>query len=414
MSQNFFEHKVERDTLCLYGHIQLLNLDDVNNSLYHMIERSGYKDIIIDMKNIVKINYNVMPAIASICRYYAQEYNIDFDVVQPDQLGVRSTMRNSGLFYYINTDKNKRPDANSSAPKILSFRNHEEQIESTDQIINNILRTTTLDREHIKALEWAINEITDNVLTHSKSKVGGFLITYPLPGLNIIELVVSDRGIGISQSLGESDDLKALSMAIQEGVTSNKSTNQGNGLYGTYRLACASSGIFVLRSRRGNLYVTKKGETHQKRENILHRGTLVTCQINHSQPDLIERAFNFNGRSHVPEYDYIEKKHESSDEYLTINAYDICKTFGSRKSGLEARNYIKNLLRASNGQKIHIDFSGAAVISSSFADEVFGKLFTELGPMQFNRMIEIKGTTSTVEALINRAISIRFQTGLNP
>lgn len=258
-----------------------------------------------------------------------------------------------------------------------------------------------------------MSEITDNVINHSKSPVGGFLIHHKIPNSEIIEFTVADSGIGIARSLGITDEVDALHQAIQEGVTRNKETNQGNGLYGTYRLSCSSSGLFSIRSRRGSLYVTREGETHARRENSPYIGTIVNCQIDCSQPDLIKRAFVFGGKSHEPGFDYVERLHENNEEDILVKARDICSTFGSRKSGIEARNYIENMLRSLVGNKIVIDFDGTAIISSSFADEVFGRLFVKLGAMRFMRSIHITNAESTVEALIDRAISMRAKTGIS-
>lgn len=251
------------------------------------------------------------------------------------------------------------------------------------------------------------------MINHSQSPVGGFLIHHKVPNSDIIEFTVADSGIGIPRSLGISDEAEALQCAIQEGVTRNKESNQGNGLYGTYRLSCSSSGLFSIRSRRGSLYVTREGETHTRREQLPYIGTIVNCQIDCSQPDLIKRAFIFNGRSHEPGFDYVERLHENNEDDILVKAKDICSTFGSRKSGIEARNYIENMLRSLSGNRIVIDFDGTAIISSSFADEVFGRLFVKLGAMRFMRSIHIANAESTVEALIDRAISMRAKTGIS-
>jgi hypothetical protein len=61
------------------------------------------------------------------------------------------------------------------------------------------------------------------------------------------------------------------------------------------------------------------------------------------------------------------------------------------------------------GQKIVLDFSGIGVISSSFADEVFGMLFAELGPMRFMTTFSFHNASPTVVGLIDRAIALRAQ-----
>ena len=82
---------------------------------------------------------------------------------------------------------------------------------------------------------------------------------------------------------------------------------------------------------------------------------------------------------------------------------------GSRLGGIQVRNAIENLLR--NQPYIVIDFSDVSVISSSFADEVFGRLFVNMGPRAFMTKIRMHNVDPTVEGLIDRAILQRTKLG---
>jgi hypothetical protein len=73
---------------------------------------------------------------------------------------------------------------------------------------------------------------------------------------------------------------------------------------------------------------------------------------------------------------------------------------------------LKNLARICGGKRIAIDFSDVPIVSSSFADEVFGKLFAELGAIEFMRAFEFRRVDSTIQGLINKAIEQRAKTGL--
>jgi len=381
--------------------------------MHHLVNKAGYQDINIDFSSVTSITRSVLPPLASYLRYMRQEYKIDFNYYKPKNPHVANFIRKHGLDYQVSPYGQVKIDRKSSEPIILQFRDHDEREAAVDRVINSALRITSLSRQHIAGLDWAVNEITDNVLTHSGSKVGGFLICHTIQNRGMIEFVVADSGIGIAQSLGVDDEVQAVELAIQEGVTRNKSSNQGNGLFGTYKIGLASSGIFVLKSRHGNLFVSKNGEVHVRKDAIPFRGTFLVCQIDYNQPDLIERALVFNGRSHDPAFDYLERKHEvGGDDEVVVSAEEICKTFGSRQSGLEARKYLVNILNVYSDKTIVIDFTNISVISSSFADEVFGKIFVEMGPMRFMRMIKLRNTVSAVEALIDRAITLRSRTGM--
>jgi hypothetical protein len=52
--------------------------------------------------------------------------------------------------------------------------------------------------------------------------------------------------------------------------------------------------------------------------------------------------------------------------------------------------------------------SDVSLVSSSFADEVFGKLFMALGPMTFGQRLQFRGHSLIVQSLIDKAISQRM------
>ena len=82
--------------------------------------------------------------------------------------------------------------------------------------------------------------------------------------------------------------------------------------------------------------------------------------------------------------------------------------FGSREYGSRVRKKIENIL-VDNSTAIIFDFSDVPLISSSFADEVFGKLFVQLGPLDFMHRCEFRSIDGTVKRLIDRAISQRIK-----
>lgn len=413
MSELFFECRAIGNKLSLFGDLKLQGFPGILAKLFQITRQAGYGDVVLDCSNVTSINPSVMAPLASYITYLRQEFNIYFELIEPNTHHVKQRFKNFGMAYYIEPKFFRKRKSEGAEPLLTNFRDHDQQIVAVDKVLNSVLRTSQLNRSNLKAIEWAVNEITDNVLTHANSKVGGFLIHSKVPGTGIIEFAVADSGIGISRSLGIANETEAVEQAVQEGVTRNKSTNQGNGLYGTFRLAQASNGIFSLKSKHGLLFVNRSGDVAVRSENVPYLGTYVVCQIDCDREDLISRALIFDNKVHDPEFDYLEKKHENfGDEKITVNAKDICKTFGSRKSGGEARNYILNVLENYQGKKLVVDFSDVNIVSSSYADEVFGKLFVQLGPMKFMRFLSMTNTCSEVEVLINRAIEKRNETGL--
>ena len=60
-------------------------------------------------------------------------------------------------------------------------------------------------------------------------------------------------------------------------------------------------------------------------------------------------------------------------------------------------------------RKIIIDFSDITLVSSSFADEVIGKLLVEIGMIEFMGRFELRNMSSMVRQIIERAIQQRMK-----
>ena len=142
-------------------------------------------------------------------------------------------------------------------------------------------------------------------------------------------------------------------------------------------------------------------------------GTTIDAVIDFSDPQLLERALAIDGRVHKP-VDYIELRYEQDG--LTAVQFKLdeqATSFRSRPAGKPVHTKLANLVAACDGQTIYVDFEGITVISSSFADEVFGKLFVALGPMRFMQAIRLINVSPTVQALIDRAITQRMKSSFN-
>lgn len=290
-----------------------------------------------------------------------------------------------------------------------------EQNQAVTRIANGILGAIPdLDRRELSALEWSVNEITDNVLVHSQSPIGGLVQVSTFErATKRIEYVVADAGLGIPRTLRQSrpeltSDVAAIECAVQEGVTRDTALGQGNGLFGSYQISSHSKGAFHLESGYGKLTFSERTGLHLSSEKIPYEGTLIAAQINFSDPHLLADALKFGGRQHVP-MDFVELKYEQHDrdEVLFVMA-DEASSLGSRLGGTPVRIKLVNLLRMCPGQRIIIDFSGIPLISSSFADEVLGKLFVEIGPVNFAQRFEFRNLATTVKQLIDKAISQRM------
>lgn len=298
------------------------------------------------------------------------------------------------------------------------YRTPSEQHQMVNQIVQAALASTTnCERSEIRAFEWAINEVTDNVIVHAKSSCGGLVQVSTFPQRRHIMFAVADAGMTIPATLrgGHPDivsDTEALEQALREGVTRDTSIGQGNGLFGTYRICQRGRGSFVLDSRYAYATYSPKKGLHIRNTQIPYRGTLVVAELDFSQPGLLEDALKIAGKVKRP-VDFIETHYESDDgQTLHVRLADEAKSFGSRAAGEPLRRRLENLARMTTSNRIDIDFDGIPLVSSSFADEVIAKLFVQFGPISFMKRFRIVNADETVSELIDKAIRQRTRTGL--
>ena len=125
----------------------------------------------------------------------------------------------------------------------------------------------------------------------------------------------------------------------------------------------------------------------------------------------LEDALRFGGTPYKP-VDYVETEYEGeAGAPINFILTQECQAFGSRVSGRPLRQKLHNILNMSGSSQVVIDFDGVPVVSSSFADEAFGKLFLQLGPVQFMQRIKLNNMADTVEGIVNKAIAQRMQYG---
>lgn len=192
-----------------------------------------------------------------------------------------------------------------------------------------------------------MNEITDNVLVHSRSPIGGLVqVSTFQRNKKRVEYIVADAGVGIPGTLRPShleltSDAAALERAIREGVTRDGDIGQGNGLYGSYQICSHSTGSFHLESGYGKLIFNGQHGLRVTTERVSFNGTLVAAQINFSDPRLLAEALQFGGRQHIP-MDFVELTYEQHDREEAIFVMkNEATSFGSRIAGTPVRNKLK-------------------------------------------------------------------------
>ncbi len=351
--------------------------------------------------------------VAEVLRLRRQGVNIVVSL--PVQLDALNRFISGGWAYYLAPLNSTVPRISPrSSPPMLRFETTSELTVTIKQIVEWILKSTTeFTRDGFTAVQWALFEITDNVLVHSESVVGGLIHVSDSPTDHTIQIVVADAGVGIPRTLRRAvapvrTDGELLEQAIRERITRDPDVGQGNGLFGSFRIAEKSGGAFLLHAGSAKLELSN-GALVVEQVPIPHSGTLLMATIDYTQAKLLADALHFPGI--VADSDYIELTYEmAGDGVVVIDVSAEAESFTSRGSGDPVRTKILNLYRMGRDVKtISIDITNVGLISSSFADEVFGKLLLELGIDDFNRVIRIRVVDATVRQLIDRAIAQRTE-----
>ena len=383
------------------------------SALYRVIKDRGYQDVVLDFSPCSKVFSSfILPLLPIITKY--QKENVDFDLLLPIDEPLRSLFLNTNWAHHIAPKKFKESDfaaRDFNHVPAIRYQDVGTMAKGIEKILNVISGVIEgIDRQNLKALHWSLNEVADNVLNHAHSEVGGFIQATTYKAKKEVEFIVADAGIGIPQSMGEKDHVRALQHVLSEGVTRDKTKNQGNGLYGSYRAAVLSQGEFEIHSQTGHLLAKGIDDINLRVEKIPYMGTSVLCKIRCDDPNLLNKALRFQGKPHDPPFDFIEYKYGTEDDNKMIFFIkDEYAATSSREGGAYIRNKLETLLK--DGKSIVVDFSDVSLISSSFADEVFGRLFVNLGPVAFANRIHLRKIDGTLQGLIDRAIKQRFHTG---
>lgn len=94
----------------------------------------------------------------------------------------------------------------------------------------------------------------------------------------------------------------------------------------------------------------------------------------------------------------------------TIKLSEYGKSVGTRELGAQIREKVLPLIKINH--QILFDFSSISIISSAFADELFGKLYVELGETGFKDYVKVnkfdnEETKKLILLIINKSISFR-------
>jgi hypothetical protein len=171
---------------------------------------------------------------------------------------------------------------------LAGFEEEESRIRVVFDLLNALKNTCNVDALAEQSTFILLTELTENVLQHAEPDYGGFAAAQALKKKPTFEIGIVDLGIGIRRSLERSADLRpsndveAIQMALERGVTSNHPQNSGEGLFVTAEALKANGGDLLIRSGRGVVVVG----AHERADlsGVEFPGTLVAFRARRDLP----------------------------------------------------------------------------------------------------------------------------------
>jgi hypothetical protein len=249
------------------------------------------------------------------------------------------------------------------------------------------------------------NEITDNILIHAAAEMPGAVCAQYFESQRRLDVAIVDCGRGLKASLEEAMPIlshgDAISKAILRGVTRNPAIGMGNGLAGSVDIVAANRGSMKLWTGDMTLEIAKgkhKGFVQQ----AAVPGTGVFFRLQAEHPVNLEETF-IGAKS----WTYLEAESQRISQTGGIQIAQECAHTGSRVPAKALRQKVQSLLPDMEGPLV-LDFAGVRSASSSFLDELLGRLVAQSGPAEFKHRVEVINLNRHVQAIANVVIEQRM------
>lgn len=386
----------------------LQNLECAKQFLYTLrncVDRAGYQDVEVDFEGIQGVYPNAAVPIAGMIDFFRSNRDISIEGYSKNEY-----LQTILTPYELPRDKDVLPRA---LGKIWKFQKAEDVYQIQTAIINELRRNDVFAAGVLEGIEWSINEIMDNVLNHSQASCG-FVMGQIHKTSHHVVFTIYDSGIGIYNSLKGSvhapkNNMDALTLCLQAGVTRDKKVGQGNGMHGLFSLIKEGNGSLVIVSGP-DAYSYIEGEqnfeTRMQYPSSSNWSTTVDFQLDYSKDISIKKVLTFNGKVFDFTNLYAENLENVAGE-LVFKISELAEGTGTREAALRLKNEIINLMNAS-GKIAVLDFEGIHVVTSSFIDELVAKLLVELGLFQFNRYIKLANMSNTLQQTLQKSVIQRI------
>lgn len=305
-------------------------------------------------------------------------------------------------------------DAGSSPfGRVWSFDNSTELNRLVDAFVLELDRCANLAKGVKHGFEWCVNEVMDNVITHSRPSgdAFGYVMVQFVAAENRLKVCVFDTGIGLRASFAGSsyaptDACEAITLALQRNVTSGK--GQGNGLWGLHALVRRGvSGWLHVRSDGAEYLFDPVRRIDSVRPCEPYAGfagtTAVDFQMVCTEPTSLEAVFG----EQMAGVDLWAESHEDAEGNLRLDVAQLAESLGTRDSAARVRHLAENAID-NDGRRVVLDFAGVESCSSAFADELVGRLLLRYGFAVFLDRVAVRNLKGFAAMLVNSTLTQRI------
>lgn len=348
---------------------------------------------------------NVCAPISGVIEYYRSK-GFKINVTYPKNGYVRHTRFWSPLSIESCADAEKYYPFD----KVWTFESSEGVNTLVSAFVLELRKSDIIEDGVLAGIEWCINEVMDNVLQHSCAGKG-YVMAQLHKQSKIFAFCVFDAGIGIYNSLKSTKHhpekpIDAITLALQEKVTRDEQIGQGNGLWGLSSIVSTAKGMMEI-SSSGAKYTFSQGRVSTTKEGgfVLSKAlgtSYLDVRLNYDNSVNITEALG----GYTPCDFWLENLEDENNNYI-LKVSELSSGTGTRQSAIKLRNIAMNI--STNKRKIVIfDFHGVNLISSSFADELIGKIIQEKGFSYFISAFRIRNLTAVNAGILNRSVEQRM------
>jgi len=263
------------------------SVDDTHSSIAALLQRvlaGGSQlagDIVVDLEACQFLGPSAVVILAGL-RRRAEAQGSRLTIVPPELPRLLNYCRYSGLLAEFGVGPPPEPHTENVTTPVRSFV-REFPLTAINEVVLLAKREMELSRTAQDDLTLVLSELTQNVIDHSESSVGGFLSARAYKNVRDVRFAVADFGVGIRRTLARRFDIAtdrdAIRRAVQEEITSRSSVrNLGLGLAHLHEIVKITRGRMVMYSGHGYLRHERRKDVFGALE-VAFPGTIVFVRL---------------------------------------------------------------------------------------------------------------------------------------